>query len=326
MAVSDREPLTRKVHLCVPGTGVTLVRDGERLIASDESDVCIPVVDGVPRFVSPDDNYAESFGYQWNLWENERSEDRGSRLGLAETIRQRTRFDLYETEGKTLLECGMGGGDDTEVLLQFPFSEVHSFDLSHACERAARYLHDDRLTISQASIYEIPYADESFDFVYCHRVLQHTPDPVDALRCICRKVKPGGVLFAHAYKRSVWYMLEWRYKYRWLTKRLPMSWVRAYVERCGPCLHAVNNVLYRLPIVWVCAYNFVPFYYKSGVVDRSHQLALEKLITFDALTPMHDHPMSRAEFLETIEAEGFRVEHLHDPRVSPIYCTAVREM
>lgn len=285
------------------------------------------IINGIPRFVDPGDNYADSFAFQWKHWRDILSDKRTTGKRKQELIRRRTHFGDYKTEGATILECGMGGGDDTEVLLDLPFGELHAFDISAAVERAADYLNDPRLVLSQASIYEIPYADDSFDFVYCHRVLQHTPDPAGALRAICKKVKPGGVLFAHCYKRSWRYMMNYKYKYRWLTRRVPYEYVYAYVEKYGKMLHLVNAVLHRCGFVGkAIAKQFVPFEYikEFGNFGPTQILDLEKLVTFDALTPLYDRPMTSRKFRRIIEGEGFRIEHMRDPSSSPLYCTAVR--
>ena len=221
----------------------------------------------------------------------------------------------------------MGGGDDTEVLLQLGFAEVHSFDLSNACERAAASQRDPRLTILQASIFAIPYPDASFDFVFCHRVLQHTPDPERALRSICRKVRPGGVLFAHSYKRSWRNMNCFKYKIRWLTRRLPHRTVYRYVRWCGPLLHRINALLYRLgPLGRRLSHDWIPYYHYPVFLDldAGRLRELEALNTFDALTPRYDLPMTTATFCAIIEDEGFTIEHLFDHPVTPIYCTAVK--
>ena len=42
--------------------------------------------------------------------------------------------------------------------------EVPSEGIAPVAQRAAQHLDDPRLTLSQASIYEIPYPDDSFDF------------------------------------------------------------------------------------------------------------------------------------------------------------------
>jgi ubiquinone/menaquinone biosynthesis C-methylase UbiE len=317
--------MTPTIPFISPKTGKSLERSQDRLIESESGNEVAQIINDIPRFVSPEDNYAESFGWQWNKWHSIRSSNR-SNFDLKSIIKDRTHFDEYETEGKCLLECGMGGGDDTEVLLSWPFAEVHSFDLSTSVERAGKFINDRRLTIAQASIFEIPYADQSFDFVFCHRVLQHTPDPVVALRCICRKVKLGGILFAHSYHCYPGYMMEWRYKYRWLTKRMPHKWILNFIEQYGETLHRVNAKLYNYR-KWsrFLAYNFIPFYYKEGFdvrnMSREDLIVLEKLITFDALTPLHDNPMTSKRFRQTIESEGFLIEHI---RGAPLIATARR--
>ena len=314
------------VHRFVdPASGEPLRVEGESLV-DPKGRAVAAIVSGIPRFVDPTRNYAEAFGFQWKTWRTLSDSLHGGR-GKYDEILQRTHFDEYPTAGASILECGMGGGDDTEVLLQLGFAEVHSFDLSEAVERAAACLKDPRLTISQASIFEIPYPDESFDFVFCHRVLQHTPDPARALRCVCRKVRPGGVLFAHCYKRSRQHMRCFKYKYRWLTTRLPYRWVYAYVTICGPFLHRLNQVLHRLGGRGRrISYEWVPYYHYPSFLDlgpdRLRQL--EQLNTFDALTPAYDNPMTTQEFSSIIESEGFRIEHLQDPEPSPVYCTAVK--
>ncbi len=283
---------------------------------------------GIPRFVAPGADYAESFGYQWHRWRNLRNHLHSPGFGLRQEIMQRTHFDQFDLSGQRLLECGMGAGDDTGVLLGLPLAELHAFDLSRSVERAYADLHDPRLRIFQGSIYDIPYPDGAFDVVYCHRVLQHTPDPQAALRQICAKVRPGGLLFAHAYKRSARHMAEWRYKYRWLTRRLPLRVIDAYVDLLGTPLHHLNELAARHPFSRDLAYRFLPFYRKEGAaregMTQQDLIELEKLITFDALTPFYDQPMSSEEFLGTISAAGFEILHRHDPEGSPIYCTARR--
>jgi SAM-dependent methyltransferase len=309
-----------------PKTKKPLIACADSLVRADTMEVIAPIIDGIPRFVDVEQNYAESFGFQWKRWDNVRSDTRSEGEGLRETVKRRTHFDEYPIEGKTILECGMGGGDDTEILLSFPFSEIYSFDISTAVERAAKYLHDPRLVLLQASIYDIPYPDYSFDVVYCHRVLQHTPDPKAALRCVCRKVKEGGILFAHSYRRSWRHMSEWRYKYRWFTKRLSWKWLAGFLDRHGPLMDRIGWRLHRQnALTRVLGYNFFPFYLVHGNFERDQRIELEKQITFDALTPRHDHPMTSGTFRKIIESEGFRIEHFFQYRASPVFCTAVRE-
>jgi len=318
-----------RVPFVDPETGEPLAWVDGALRSPSTGERVAPVRDGIPRFVEPEEDYAESFGWQWNHWQHVRSDARTPGYGLRETILERTHFGEYDLRDRTLLECGMGGGDDTEVLLGLPFAEVHAFDLSRSVERAAKHLARDRLVLSQASIFAIPYPDAAFDVVYCHRVLQHTPDPVRALRCVCRKVRPGGLLFAHAYKRSRRYMQEFRYKWRPLTRRLPHSWVYRALDALGPGLHALKRGMDHSRVTRDWAFRFVPWYTmppngEGGRLPRAQRIELEKCVTFDALTPRYDDPMTPDEFVGTIEDEGFRIEHLYDGRIGPLYATAVR--
>ena len=321
----DRGRCERGHRFVDPASGEPLTRRGDQLL-NPQGRAVAAIADGIPRFVDPAQNYAEAFAFQWKRWRTLSDSLHGGR-GKYDEILKRTHFDSYPTRGASILECGMGGGDDTEVLLRLGFAEVHGFDLSNAVEVAAARLSDERLTLSQASIFEIPYADASFDFVFCHRVLQHTPDPARALRCVCRKVKPGGVLFAHCYRRSPDAMRCFKYKLRWLTTRLPHRLVYAYVDHCGPFLHRLNRALYRLGRTGQrLSYAWVPYYHYPKFMDLAPDRLreLEALNTFDALTPAYDEPMTTEEFRGVIESEGFRIEHLHESPSTPVYCTAVR--
>lgn len=319
------------MKLINPKTQNFLRQEEGKLVDEITNNVFADIVRGIPRFVKPEENYAKSFGWQWNKWVKNRSAQQGSGFGLKKLIYERTYFEQYDTKDKIILECGCGGGDDTEILLSFPFSEVHSFDLSNAVDRARNNISDSRLFLSQASIYDIPYPDESFDFVYCHRVLQHTPDPIESLKSICKKVKPGGILFAHSYLRSKAYMSTWRYKYLWLTQKLPHKYIYWYVKYFGVFMHNLNEFLATKKYTRKLSSRWIPFYRKSGQKDikglsKEEVIDLERLITFDALTPAHDHPMSHDDLFVTIADEGFEVLHKFSPENGSLqFCTAIKK-
>ncbi|TDD92695.1 methyltransferase domain-containing protein [Saccharopolyspora karakumensis] len=54
----------------------------------------------------------------------------------------------------------------------------------------------DNVRFEVADVYRLPHADDSFDVVHAHQVLQHLTDPVAALREMRRVCKPGGVVAA----------------------------------------------------------------------------------------------------------------------------------
>ncbi len=309
-----------------PQTGRTLERTEHGWSDPQTGRLVAPVEGGVARFVPRDEHYAASFRRQWARWRTNMYDTPAALAYQRQTVLGRTRFTEDQLRGKTLLECGCGPGNDTRVLLDLPLAEVHSFDLSEACEHTRALDDSGRLVVSQASITAIPYADRSFDVVYCHRVLQHTPDPEASLRSICRKVKPGGTLFVHSYRRSPLFMSSYKYKYRWLTRRLPNAWVAWYVDAFGPMLNALNKRLHAMgPRGRRAAYRWVPFYDAFGAFTHmgpKKELELLKLITFDALTPRYDLPMTPERFRGIIESEGFQIQHFNEDPGDALFATA----
>lgn len=50
------------------------------------------------------------------------------------------------------------------------------------------------LTFCVGDAYDLQFADDTFDVVYAHQVLQHLSDPVAALRELRRVTRPGGIV------------------------------------------------------------------------------------------------------------------------------------
>ena len=70
---------------------------------------------------------------------------------------------------------------------------VDQFDYSSAVEANWRNngAHGE-LLLFQGDIYDMPFDDGTFDFVFCYGVLQHSPDPARAFEALFSKVHPGG--------------------------------------------------------------------------------------------------------------------------------------
>ncbi len=57
---------------------------------------------------------------------------------------------------------------------------------------AAKNLADRPATIFQADVFKLPFAPQSFDYIYSIGVLHHTPDCEQAFKGLPRLLKPGG--------------------------------------------------------------------------------------------------------------------------------------
>ncbi|GAB3799198.1 class I SAM-dependent methyltransferase [Micromonospora zhanjiangensis] len=96
-----------------------------------------------------------------------------------------------------LLEVGSGPGFTTELLLQeVPQGSVTCLELEpHQIAEATGYLQRRAASpprIIEGSILDAPLPDASFDLVHARFVLQHVPDPVQALTEMRRLLRPGG--------------------------------------------------------------------------------------------------------------------------------------
>jgi len=103
------------------------------------------------------------------------------------------------TPDKTLLDVGCGPGTVTIDLARVLSSgHVTGIDISKEVIEIAR----ESLKVSDVrnvdfnvdNVYDLSFADNSFDVVYAHQVLQHLSNPVGALEEMRRVLREGGLL------------------------------------------------------------------------------------------------------------------------------------
>jgi ubiquinone/menaquinone biosynthesis C-methylase UbiE len=101
--------------------------------------------------------------------------------------------------GSNVLEAGCGVGAQTVVLARnSPRANFTSVDFSEESLRAAKERVSSHgftnVTFHQGDIFHLPYEDESFDHLFLCFVLEHLPNPVEALLCLRRVLKRGGTI------------------------------------------------------------------------------------------------------------------------------------
>lgn len=97
--------------------------------------------------------------------------------------------------GKRVLEAGCGTGLVLSRLSQVA-REAHGFDLSVGMAQKAKTR---GLSVALGSVTQIPFRDDSFDFVCSFKVLAHVPDITGALAELARVTRPGGTLALEFY-------------------------------------------------------------------------------------------------------------------------------
>ena len=183
-----------------PATGKRLELVGDSLIGADRT--TYPVIKGIPRFV-PAENYASDFGRQWQMFPATQLDSHTGVPMSEQRLARCLRGELPQIAGRRVLEAGSGAGRFTEVLLKHA-AKLDSFDYSDAVEANALNNGDKDFTLVQADIRAMPFETNSYDFVICLGVLQHTPDTEESIARLWDMVAPGGRLVIDHYRWNLW--------------------------------------------------------------------------------------------------------------------------
>lgn len=208
-----------------------------------------PTVDGIPRFVDSE-LYSGSFGFQWNHFARTQLDSANDDRSSRDTFVEKTGWPTEVLAGCTVLDAGCGMGRFAEVCADAG-AEVYGVDLSRAVEAAAANLRGrPNVRLYQADIMNLPFADQSFDFIYSIGVLQHTPDTRTAFSRLPRLLKPGGRLAVWVYSTRL-RALVGSTILRLVTPRVPKRWllracriaVPLYHVHCLPVVGRMTSVL-----------------------------------------------------------------------------------
>ena len=117
----------------------------------------------------------------------------------ASTLVELLHSDTHFVEGSTVLEAGCGVGAQTVTLAQnSPGAIITSIDISaESLRQAEKNVHAAgvrSVDFQQADIFSLPFEPESFDHVFVCFVLEHLPNPIDALVSLRAVLKPGGTI------------------------------------------------------------------------------------------------------------------------------------
>jgi len=300
-----REPLT--IHAKERELG----RVVEGHLACSKCAATYPIRRGIPRFVPPE-NYAGSFGFQWNKFPRVNLDSYNGTTLNRDTILRRTGWSPSHLSTKTIVECGCGAGCDTEVLAELAQTLV-SVDLSAAVDAIGPEVAlRDNVLMLQADLGRLPLRQAAFDVVYCHRVLQHTPDPELYFHKMAPHVKAGGEFFVHIYDSHIRSLLAAKYWLRPLTRRMRPETVLRVLQTVGPSLYRMLGVLEPLRIRRLLKL-LVPFKnHQSHLRTAGSRLSPEEeynlslLIALDALTPAYDNPRSPKTVIGWFKAAGYK--------------------
>ena len=264
------------------------------------------VENNIPRFVESG-SYASLFGDQWKEYKKTQL-DSYSGSPISENRVNRCLGELRDKlQGKTVLEAGCGAGRFTEVLLKKGAILVSS-DLSSAVEvNQENFPQNDQHLIIQADINDMPFADESFDVVFCLGVIQHTPSPEQTIENLYKLVKKGGMLVIdhYTFNKSAWLRLAtvYRSKFRKLSSAETIPATKKLVERFLP-LHkkAKGKKLFSILLNRISP--VISYYDVLPNLNEQLQKEWAMLDTHDSLTDWHKHFRNKKEITILLQSLG----------------------
>jgi len=286
----------------------------DRLEQQPDGLVCIgcgrqyPAITGVVRFVDAQ-NYAGSFGFQWKIHARTQLDDANSRRS-ENAFRRRTGFQPEDLAGKLVLDVGCGMGRFADVATRWG-AHVVGVDLSLAAEVATQNLADTNAAIFQADVFQLPFAEGSFDYIYSIGVLHHTPSCEQAVKVLPKLLKPGGRLAVWLYSSyNPWYRMS--DVYRKVTRRIPQKFLYKLCYGVRP-LYGVHQILRKIPLIGRPASSAVAWLIPMSFNQDAEWRVLD---TFDWYSPWYQSKHSYEEVFRWFESCGLEDLHVAEEPIS----------
>jgi len=239
------------------------------------------IKDYIPRLVETDD-YVKSFSFEWTLYRETQLDSFSGTNESEEVFKTKTGFDLKELNGKIILDAGCGAGRFTEIAAKYK-GEVIGVDLSFSVDSAFKNLgFKKNIHIIQADIFNLPFKEEIFDYIFSIGVLHHTPNPKEAFKQLVKFLKKNGEI-------AIWVYSNEGLGTKIINKI--SNFYRLFT------IHLPSKLLYYL------SYLSVPLYYLKKIK------IIGKLFLF--LLPTSMHPNSQWRILDTFDWYSPRYQSKH---------------
>ena len=117
----------------------------------------------------------------------------------ASTLADLLHSDTSFPAGSRVLEAGCGVGAQTSILAgNSAGAEIIAIDVSEASLAEAQNKFDSagitNVSLIQTDIFNLPFETASFDHVFVCFVLEHLTNPIEALKCLKKVIKPNGTI------------------------------------------------------------------------------------------------------------------------------------
>ena len=250
---------------------------------------------------------AESFGYEWTVFDDVRPEDNAFASWYLADLR------LDELAGKVGLDAGCGKGRYTRHLAPH-LAVLVALDASAAIEVATRDLATfNNVVTVRSDLRSAPFDRFSFDFVSSLGVLHHLEEPVAGFRVLAQLLAPGGVLFLYLYSRPSGHGVRWAgIELATLFRRLTVPMDKRALLWLSAAVAAVLRVTFVTPGTWGDNWGVAWLKKLPLAVYRRRSFRALWLDTFDRLSAPVEHRYVWSDLEPWFAAEGLSVESVRD--------------
>jgi ubiquinone/menaquinone biosynthesis C-methylase UbiE len=191
-----------------------------------------------------------------------------------------------------VLDDGCGSGRYTLALKELGVNNAVGIDVSQNSIDFANKMNifKDDVSFLKASVLDLPFEDEKFDFVFSNGVLHHTTNTLLGLEEIYRVLKPGGSCWLYLYGGKNSFFWDVVDCCRNLLNDVPEAYTIEVMKTLG---YSSGRIFHRNDFFYVPIHNR---YYEKEVTNMLHQVGFNKFKKLDRGTEndwdeiIYNHP------------------------------------
>ncbi len=252
----------------------------------------------IPRFVKSDE-YVDTFSFEWHKHKTTQLDSKRGSDESEETFKRKTGFDLNKLKDKLILDAGCGAGRFMEVVLKHG-AKVVGVDLSFAVDVAQENVgRNNKAHIIQADIFNLPFKEEVFDYIFSIGVLHHTPNTKKAFFSLIPFLKKDGKIAIWVYSNEGKYIKIYNKVsnfWRFFTTRLSKKKLYSFCKVYANLIYPLKKIRYLRVILQII---LPPSSYHPNKMRRI-------LDTYDWLSPKYQWRHTYKEVEQWFKEAGFR--------------------
>ncbi|HPN38553.1 MAG TPA: methyltransferase domain-containing protein [Melioribacteraceae bacterium] len=235
----------------------------------------------------------EWVNYDWNeetYWKTD------SKL-MYKSFRIMLDLDNKPVLNKTVLEVGIGIGGIANYMAEQEGCELFGIDLGYAVDAAYKNFNNNPFFhIIQASAFNMPFENSSFDYIYSQGVLHHSSDPKICFNNVAKLCKTNGFFYVWLYST----VSENRNLFRKFLM-LAEKTFRPLVWRLPSFLQSI--ILFPVAILYIIHQNFLQNPKDNRLIKYTYREALHA--ARDRFTPRYAFRYSEEEIVNWYKEAGF---------------------